>query len=186
MSYVPVNDLQKYSNVHSDSGLEQNYIDAAENIVNTYLGYSPTLHAYDHLFDGTGTHELQLRAKPVQALIDVAINGETIPVSDFRFARDGEFIYYNRIFPDGAKNIRVEYNAGWGMIPDDDVVNGEYLPEIIKMTVLRIASMLQAEADSNIAVSSKSFGDSGTRTFVNYTDFSKYLLPASIYKILVI
>jgi hypothetical protein len=99
---------------------------------------------------------------------------------------DSEFLYCNKIFPFGKRNIKVEYDAGYGITIDDDVANSEYLPEIIKMTVLRIASILQAESDSNIAVSSKSFGDSGTRTFINYTDYSKYLLPISIYKILVI
>jgi hypothetical protein len=128
---------------------------------------------------------LQLRAKPITTIISVAINGESIPLSEFYNTTDSEFIYYNKIFPRGS-HIKVEYDAGWGITIDDDVVNSAYLPEIIKMTVLRIATMLQAESDSNIAVSSKSFGDSGTRTFINYTDYSKYLLPISIYKILVI
>jgi hypothetical protein len=186
MSYVSVEELQKYSNVYSDTALQQSYIDSAENIINTYLGYSPTLHNYNQYFDGTGTNELQLKAKPIATIIGVEINGESIPLSEFYTIMDSEFLYCNKIFPIGKRDIKVEYDAGWGITVDDDEANSEYLPEIIKMTVLRIASILQAESDSNIAVSSKSFAESGTRTFINYTDYSKYLLPISIYKILVI
>jgi hypothetical protein len=185
MPYVTVEELQKYSNVYGDSDLQQSYIDSAENIVNSYLGYSPIFHNYIHCFNGTGTNELQLKAKPIQTIISIEINGEHVPLSEFYNTADSEFIYYNKIFPCGKRNIKIEYNAGWGTSIDNEN-NITYLPEIIKMTVLRIASILQAESDSNIAVSSKSFADSGTRTFINYTDYSKYLFPISIYKLLVI
>ena len=56
------------------------------------------------------------------------------------------------------------------------------IPDIIIITIMRIASILQMESDGNIAISSKSFSDSGTRTFINYTDYSKYLLPISMYR----
>jgi hypothetical protein len=186
MSYVPVTELQKYSNVHGENSLQQSYIDSAENIVNAYLGYSPTLHAYNQISDGSGTHELQLKAKPIQTISDVEINGESIPSSEFHNTICSEFIYYNKIFSHGKRNIKIEYNAGWGITPDDDVANSEHLPEIIKMTVLRIATLLQSESDGNIGVTSKSFADSGNRTFVNTVNFDKYLIQISSYKLLVI
>jgi hypothetical protein len=181
-----VEELQKYSNVYGDDGLQQSYIDSAENIVNTYLGYSPTLHNYNQYFNGTGDNELQLKAKPIQTILSVEINGESIPLSEFYNTIDSEFIYYNKIFPWGKRNIKVEYDAGWGTTIDDDEDNSAYIPEIIKLTVLRIAALLQTESDSNIGVTSKSFADSGTRTFVNTVDYSRYLIQLSNYKILVI
>jgi hypothetical protein len=60
------------------------------------------------------------------------------------------------------------------------------LPVIIKQTALRIAALLQTEGDNNIGVTGKSMGDSGSRTFVNYVNFEKYLSPISRYKLLVI
>jgi hypothetical protein len=186
MSYVTVEELQKYSNVYGDTILQQNYINSAEGIVNTYLGYSPTLHDYNQYFNGNGSHELQLKAKPIQGIINVEINNKSVPLSEFYFISNNEFMYFDKLFPCGKRNIKVEYKAGWGITPDDDIANREYVPSIITMTVLRIAAILQAESDSNIAVSSKSFADSGTRTFINYTSYDKYLLPISIYKLLVI
>ena len=59
-------------------------------------------------------------------------------------------------------------------------------PKLIIQTVYRIAALLQSEGDSNIGVTSKSFGDSGSRTFVNFTNFDKYLFPLARYKLTVI
>jgi hypothetical protein len=209
MSYVTVEELQKYSNVHEDSALSQNYIDSAENIVENYLGYSPLYKEYSSLLDGNGTKTIGLKAKPIQALLEVIINDINIPVSNFII--ENEFIYSKDIlFFRGKKNIKINYFAGYNILNnneqiDDDITDGGnafstfdeevdggnlknhiIMPDIIKMTVLRIATILQAEADSNIAVSSKSFGDSGTRVFINYTDYSKYLVQLSNYKLLVI
>jgi hypothetical protein len=62
----------------------------------------------------------------------------------------------------------------------------EEMPAIFKQTALRIAALLATEANDNIGVTSKQFGDSGSRTFINYTNFDKYLLPLSKYKLIVI
>jgi hypothetical protein len=183
MSYVGVEELQKYSNVYTDDSLQQSYVDSAENIVNNYLGYSPTLHGYTHCFLGNGTHGLQLKARPINSLISVEIDGVVVPSSDFYFT-DDEFVYYKKTLY--QNKIKVEYTAGYGIDVDDDVRNGLFLPRIIVLTVLRIASLLQTESDSNIGVTSKSFADSGTRTFVNTVDYSRYLIQLANYKLLVI
>jgi hypothetical protein len=186
MSYVTIEELKEYSGAHDEDNLLQNYIDSAEDIVNTYLGYSPTLHNYIQYFNGTGTNELQLKAKPIANIISVEIDGQSISLTEFYNTFNSEYLYYNKIFPTGKRNIKIEYDAGWGITVDDDAANGDYLPRIIKMTVLRIASLLQSEASGNIGVTSKSFGDSGTRTFINTVNFDKYLIQISAFKILVI
>ena len=61
----------------------------------------------------------------------------------------------------------------------EDVIE---IPEIIKLTIMRIAAILQTEGDSNIGITSKSFGDSGTRTFINTVNFDKYLIQISNYR----
>jgi hypothetical protein len=177
--------LKEYSGAHDNSDLLQQYVDAAENIVNAYLGYSPTLRDYDQLFDGSGTPGLQLRARPVQNITGAEIAGRSVQ-TDFLVA--GEFIYFTggKIFPTGKNNIRIAYTAGWGTASGDDEANGECLPKLIVMTVLRIAALLQSEGGANIGVTSKSFGDSGARSFVNFTNFDKYLVQISPYKLLTI
>jgi hypothetical protein len=181
VSYITVAELQKYSNVHdTDEELQQGYIDSAENIIESYLGYSPVCRSYSGHFRGNGSHELQLKARPIVALVSVVIDGASVPLSEFSFNDDSEFINCDRVFPRGA-DIKIEYSAGWDPLPDSD-----NLPRIIKLTALRIAALLQTESDSNIGVTSKSFADSGTRAFVNTVDYHRYLIQISSYKLLVI
>jgi hypothetical protein len=129
-----------------------------------------------------------------------------VPIDTNELECNDEFILYDKLFPYGKRNIKIEYTAGWdngdGNSSDtdfddefidggdastevfDDIDSGNSsdnqntsnIPDIIKLTVLRIAALLQSESDSNIGVTSKSFADSGTRTFVNYTNFDKYLI----------
>jgi hypothetical protein len=186
MSYVSVEEFKKYSSVYAESDIQQRYVDAAENIVNNYLGYSPVLRDYTHYFDGTGTSELQLKARPIRGITGAEINGESVPATELHFDKDSEFIYFDRVFPCGKRNIKIQYSAGYGTLPNTDLLNGELLPVVIRMSVLRIAALLQSESDSNIGVTSKSFSDSGTRTFTNFTSFDKYLSPISFYKLVVI
>ena len=65
-----------------------------------------------------------------------------------------------------------------------ELIDIETIPEIIRLTALRIASILQMESDGNIAITGKSFGDSGSRTFINTTDYYKYLLPISKFRMI--
>jgi len=114
---INVETFKKYSNVFiEDTELQEYYLQAAQDIVSSYLGYNP---------------EFEL------------LNYKT------------------------------------GELEDDFE-----MPEIIKLTILRIASLLQTESDSNIGVTSKSFGDSGNRTFVNTVSFDKYLIQISQYRVI--
>jgi len=56
------------------------------------------------------------------------------------------------------------------------------VPDIIQLTIMRIAAILQTESNGNIGITSKQFSDSGSRTFINTVDFSKYLTQISNYR----
>jgi len=108
------------------------------------------------------------------------------------------FQVYSNVFGDenqqtsfiqSAQNIVSDY---LGYSPEEKLLNyitGELedvtqVPEMIKLTIMRIASLLQSEGDGNIGVNSKSFGDGGTRVFINYTNFDKFLIPISNWKVI--
>jgi hypothetical protein len=214
MAYVALSDFLKYSEIKDDPAALQTFLDAAENIVENYLGYSPVYQQYTNVLSGSGHNGLALQAKPVQGIMEVLVNGERIPVHNFFVAE--EFLYSKNpefTFPAGKKNIIVSYSAGY-QIPDtqeptleDDVIDGgdafsvfgdedevsgggavtlPGMPQIIVQTVLRIAALLESESSGNIGVTGKNFAESGGRTFVNFINFDKYLLPISTYKLLVI
>lgn len=57
------------------------------------------------------------------------------------------------------------------------------MPIVITQTLFRIASLLQQEGAGNIGINNKSFGESGSRSFLNIVDYSKYLAQLSEYKL---
>jgi hypothetical protein len=111
-------------------------------------------------------------------LLDFAANvfgGGDASTSDFPITAFGgeaeDFTIFYTIHGGGANNIGVIETI---------------IPSIFKQTQLRIASLLYQEADQNIGVTSKSFGDSGARTFVNFTNFDKYLSVLSKFRLVMI
>jgi hypothetical protein len=211
MAYTPIALFKTYANVHQDDEeILSVYLDAAESIVEQHLGYSPEYQHYTHRLSGNGGDAISLMAMPVHTIQEVIIDGAHIPVEQCYVI--GQFLYSKEvIFSDKNRhNVIVSYTAGYDTTPsptvtdgDDTVIDGgdafsDYagegettgaliippMPRIITITALRIASILLSESDSNIGVTSKSFGDSGGRTFINYTNFDKYLLPLSAYRLL--
>lgn len=81
-----------------------------------------------------------------------------------------------------AQNIVADFlrfdpeNHVWN---DDPLLN--ICPDIIKLTIKRIATLLLMEAGENIGVTSKSMPDN-SRTFINYTSYFKYLRPIQNYR----
>lgn len=55
------------------------------------------------------------------------------------------------------------------------------VPEVVRLTILRIATLMLMEGGENIGVSGKSFADN-TRTFISYTNYMKYLSPLQTYR----
>lgn len=55
------------------------------------------------------------------------------------------------------------------------------IPEIVKVTILRIATLMLMEGGENIGVSGKSFADN-SRSFISYTNYMKYLTPLQTYR----
>ncbi len=170
-----VEELQKYSGVYSDETQGQElFLMTAQNIVESYLGYAVEQKEYSKLYSGLGFSDLRLSVKNVSEIKMLKVDNEEINTQNL-VIDDDRIILKKGFFSKGEKNIYVEFVGGF---------TDEEMPKLIILTVLRIATLLQSESDSNIGITSKSFGDSGTRVFQNYTNFDKYLLPLSHYKIL--
>lgn len=166
---ILLEDLSKYvsNNDEEQNSLKEIYISAAEDVVNQYLGYNPVSKEYLHIGSGNNSPEHQLKAQPVTEIKSIKIDGVTFDPEDFICEK--ERIFHKDlecVFTAGTNNILISYTAGY------DEAN---IPGVIKLTELRIAALMWTEGNGNIGVTSKSFGDSGTRTFVKTTDYSQYL-----------
>ena len=100
------------------------------------------------------------------------------------FASVDNFKGYTGIHTDNDEVINACLSMAEDVIRNylDNNDNSAVSFEALNITTLRIAALLYSETDQNIGVTSKTFGDSGTRTFVNYTKFDKYLEPLAHWK----
>lgn len=146
-------------------------ISMACTVIENYLKYDPHQKTRVDSFDGDNTDWLLLKAIPVSQIASVKINGKEVSSDNFEIY-ESRLVYKDNVFPNGYKNIVITYVAGY----TDDT-----LPPIFKSTCCRIAGVLYSETHGNIGVTSKSFANEGTKTFVNTTNFDRFLMPLSIY-----
>jgi len=170
---VTIEELAKYSGVYpeADDTTTEIYIESAQDILFSYLGYDPRKQSYTKFFKGKGTTELRVSTKPITQITAFKMDGMVFRLENLAFSDDTVYFTDMGVFPKDS-SIQLDFIAGF-----------EKVPAIMKMTVLRIATLLQLESDNNIGVSSRSFADS-SRTFLNTTNYDKYLIQCSRYKLL--
>lgn len=159
-----------YETSEEVDALKMQYLVSAREIVQNYLGYRLDIHdvTEDHVF--TGSNDIYLREFPIQEVYAVKVNGKSLPAPFFSLR--GDHVRLNDCCHCHHGEVEVQYCSGYRKIPD-----------LIIQTILRIASLLQTEANGNIGLTSKSFGNDGSRSFLNYTSYSKYLEPLYPFRI---
>ena len=166
---VTKEELQGFTGVEFESGnnIAELFIGSAQNILENYLGYEIESKEYTKHFALHTSNIIKAGVKNITAVSEITINGTL--VEDY-YIDDDKIILKQPVISD---NIIVKFTAGFGVD----------LPQIIKLTVLRIAALLQTESNNNIGISGKSFID-GSRTFTNFTNFERYLIVCSKYKLI--
>ena len=166
---VTKEELQGFSGVEFESGnnIAELFIGASQNIVENYLGYEIESKEYTKHFALHTSNIIKAGVKNITAVSEITIDGTL--VADY-YIDDDRIILKQPVISD---NIIVKFTAGFSTD----------LPQIIKLTVLRIAALLQTESNNNIGISGKSFMD-GSRTFTNFTNFDRYLIACSKYKLI--
>ena len=165
---VKADELLEYTGVELNTPeLAELFIRAAQNIVESYLGYEIESKEYIKHFSLHTSNIIKVGVKNITAVSEITVDGTL--VEDY-YIDDDKIFLKNPVISD---NIIVKFTAGFSTD----------LPQIIKLTVLRIAALLQTESNNNIGISGKSFMD-GSRTFTNFTNFDRYLIACSKYKLI--
>ena len=166
---VTKEELQGFTGVEFESGnnIADLFIGSAQNIVENYLGYEIESKEYTKHFALHTSNVIKCGVKNITAVSEITIDGTL--VEDY-YIDDDKIILKQPVISD---NIIVKFTAGFGAD----------LPQVIKLTVLRISALLQTESNNNIGISGKSFID-GSRTFTNFTNFDRYLIACSKYKLI--
>ena len=167
---VTKEELQGYTGVQFEEGnnIAELFIGAGQNIVENYLGYQIESKEYTKHFSLHSSNVIKCGVKNITAVSTITIDGT--PTENY-YINDDEIILNQPVISD---DIIITFTAGFSSTD---------LPDIIKLTVLRIAALLQTESNNNIGISGKSFMD-GSRTFINFTNYDKYLIQCSKYKLI--
>lgn len=159
MAYITVEDLCNFTGKFPDEAdsLPQSYCDSAMDIVANYLGYNPELKTYTQIVKARGESIVYPKARPVVEFTGFAADGVSLDAENLEL--EGDYITQKggSVFSKGVR-YEISYEAGF-----------ENVPEEIKTETLRIASLLWESASGNLAVSSTSFADTGSRVFNNFS-----------------
>lgn len=167
-SLITKDQLRAYTgNYEEDTeSLFDTVIDSASSIVIDYLGFNPYLRDYEEFYSGIGDSKLYLGVRNIETVNALYINNIEEDLNDYAFREDYIYnIHGKKVFTQGVNNVRVRFFAGLRRIPD-----------LVVLSTLRIAALMLQEFNSNIGISSKSFADQ-SRTFINYSNYDKYLQP---------
>ena len=176
MAYCTIEDLQKFSETFSDNtALVQGYIDAAADIINGYIGYNAHFNTYTEQVNGTGRTRILVNHANIKKINRISINGKKLELEPGAIGITSGVLYTtDYVFPYGFKNIEIEYEAGF---------TDEEVPAIFKQINIEIANLIQTMSGNNIGVTSKSFINEGSRTFIQNTNYDRYLQNLSTYKL---
>lgn len=87
-----------------------------------------------------------------------------------------ETVKLKTLFLKSAEELVAEYLR---FRPEDEWEEG--IPELVRLTILRIATLMLMEGGENIGISGKSFSDN-SRSFISYTNYHKYLSPLQTFR----
>lgn len=164
---ITLEEFRKYNNYYEEDtdDMCSSFIEAAEDMVIDYLGYDPNINDYVEEDIGIGGSKLYTRVTPIQGFSYITSKEQDIDFSDIAY--NSKYIYSrsnSNVFKEGRSYL-VAYSAGYKKIP-----------QVIKLAVLRISSLMLAESNGNIGLSGKSNPDQ-SRTFISYANYDKYLKP---------
>ena len=174
MALISVAELEAFTgNVETDNiTLKTSLCAAASSVVTDHLGYNPESATRYLRTVGVGLDFLILPIPAVASITSITQDRVILIATAYSLVAHGGKFWVERTdglaFARGAKLI-VTYMAGYTSTPD-----------IIKHAVLRIAALMLEESNGNIGISSKSFADL-SKTFINYTNYAKYLSPLAPY-----
>ena len=81
---------------------------------------------YTEYYDGEGTPYLFVKNSPINSITEIASDSDwvwgtstVITSSDYRIVEKNHIVYKDNYFNEGLQNVKVQYNAGYSVIPLD-------------------------------------------------------------------
>lgn len=159
MAYISQTDLEDFMGKFPKEGdtRPQTYCDSAIECVKGFLGYDPELQEYTTKFKGDDGSLAVMESFPVTVVTSFKIDGESVDISKLETAAKNYIQFADSSLFCKEHKYEITYKAGYSTVP-----------ALIKTTALQIASLYWESAGGNLAVSSTSFADTGSRVFNNF------------------
>lgn len=166
--------FQWYCNDFEDSedaiALKKQYLITAKQYVEQFLGYVLDTHEVTETHVFVNSRDIYLREFPIMECYSVRIHGQYVPAPLYSLRGDHVRLETSCCIHEGEE-IEIQYVAGYRKIPD-----------LIETTIFRLAALLKSEANGDIALTSKSYGTDGSRSFYNYQNWDKFMAPLYPFK----
>ena len=172
MNFITGEMLCKFMNkeVESEDTSPQSYCNSAMEEVKEYLGYDPQDQTYTQTIKGDGGALAALQAMPITEITALSVDGAEADASQLEVESENYVCFKDdSVFAKGSR-YTITFKAGFSTVP-----------EIIKTTALQLASLIWESGGGNLAVSSTSFADTGSRVFNNFTA-DRFLKQIAQYK----
>lgn len=162
-----MNDYETSDNVNA---LKTNCILSAQKIVQNYLNYE--LEEKTILESFTNIYNDFICVKNYITKINSLVL-DSVEVNSSNITYDKYYIYITNYTNYKGIDVKVSYDTGY---------NSDTCPELIKLTILQIGTLIYMQTNKNIGITGLLGQDGISRTFINYTNFDKYLINLNGYK----
>lgn len=162
-----MNDFENSANIDA---IKNNCIEGAEAIVSEYLGYplekKRYVMSFQNIYNDFIIVPAYINTINELKIYDMGISEDDIVVNKVYITIKNYWNY---------KGIQVNIDFYGGF-------EAATLPPLIKITICEIATLLYLQTNKNIGMTGIAAPDGMGRTFINYTNFDKYLKKISGYK----
>lgn len=182
---VSVDEFNAYTNDYNNenTSVKELVIGAAQNIVEQYLGYRLDFSPAED-YGMMNNNDFIPVSELVSAIESIKINDNELTADDIKKVHKNYITLKNNY----SGFIKVEYYTGY-MKPGTIIPlllwnSNATVPDAIKLAILQIASLKYMETGKRIGVTGLNTPDGVGTTFVNYTNFDKWLKAVAPYRIL--
>lgn len=151
---------------------------SAQEIVEQYLGYSLEIYEVTEKKYLVNTDFVSLR-EHVAAIKEISINEQALASNDIKNVYRNFVVFNAQYFGD---LVIVYYSGFKAQVEGALFENNEDCPDSIKLAILQIAALKYMETGKRIGVTGMNTPDGVGTTFVNYTNYNKWLQAIAPYR----
>lgn len=171
---VTLAEFNTYLNDYNDSAevqaLKIDMLNSAQVLCEKHLGYTLGEAATEETYTWINKSSFAILLPKPCEITTVKINGDTVTnylTHGLWYIKDSDNYYRD------YRNAEIEIKGYWNLQPT---------PDIIKIAILKIASLMYLETGKKIGVSGVQLPDGMGHQYISYTNYNKHLLALNPYK----